>query len=215
MKRNLGKICMLLGTVLVVLALSLFLKNQQEAKAAGDTAREALDQVWGVIYDRVEAGQTGETPDSPDIPGLELSGSLTATDEDPYAMTVVEINGHSYVGSLSIPDLNLELPVLWELSDAELEVAPCRYTGSTKSDDLVIGAHNYISHFARIWRLNAGAEVTFTDMDGKTFRYQVAAVETLGPMEGESLTAGEYPLTLFTCTYSGNRRTAVRCVAVD
>lgn len=207
---------MILGTVLVVLALSLFLKNQQEAQRAKAATQEALDKVWSIIYQRVENSETeAETAPGATAVAQDVPEAVNEAEDDPYAMTVVEIDGHGYVGSLSIPDLGLELPVLEELTDAQLEISPCRYYGSTKSKDLVIGAHNYISHFARIWRLKSGAEITFTDMDGKTFYYEVALVETLSPSDGDHLTDGEYPLTLFTCTYSGNQRTTVRCVLLE
>lgn len=45
-----------------------------------------------------------------------------------------------------------------------LKIAPCRYEGSTKSDDLVLLAHNYGKHFGTLKNLVPGDEVFFTDM---------------------------------------------------
>ena len=71
-----------------------------------------------------------------------------ATLPDPYdpEMTVVEIDGYGYVGVLTIPTLELELPVMSEWDAARLKIAPCRYSGSTKTRDLVIAGHNYTTH---------------------------------------------------------------------
>lgn len=53
-------------------------------------------------------------------------------------MTVVEINGYDYVGYLSVPKLDLELPVMSDWDYDRLKTVPCRHFGSTKTDDLVI-----------------------------------------------------------------------------
>lgn len=211
---------MLLGAVMLLMALALLLYNQREADEADQAAQAALQQVFAAIDERTAAPQTQQTQSSPaettsETEEAESAGTVSETDEDPNAMTVVERDGVSYVGYLTIPDLGLQLPVLAELEEANLQIGPCRYAGSTKSNDLVIGAHNYVQHFARIWRLKPGAQITFTDMDGGTLLYEVDVVETLSPTAVEEMTAGEYPLTLFTCTYTGNQRTAVRCVIVE
>lgn len=124
---------------------------------------------------------------------------------------MVEIDGYGYVGYLTIPALGLELPVMAEWDYARLRLAPCRYSGSTKTGDLVIAAHNYARHFGSLQTLLAGDEVRFTDMDGVVTVYEVAAVEILQPTAVEEMTAGEYDLTLFTCTYGGQSRVTVRC----
>ena len=48
-------------------------------------------------------------------------------------------------------------------------------------------------------------------MDGKVWKYEVAAVDILAPTDVEDMTAGDYDLTLFTCTYGGKSRVTVRC----
>ena len=188
---------MVLGTVLVLAALSLFLWNQRENNEAGASAEKILPRVMEQIETMGAAlGPEGE----PSYP-------------DPYdpTMTEVEIDGYAYVGYLSIPALELELPVMSEWDYDRLKLAPCRYAGSTKTDDLVICGHNYTRHFGPIRRLSAGDTVYFTDMDGKVWKYEVAVVDVLAPTDVEDMTAGDYDLTLFTCTYGGGSRVTVRC----
>ena len=188
---------MVLGTVLVLAALSLFLWNQRENNEAGASVEEILPQV----IERIETpGAIQEPEEEPSYP-------------DPYdpTMTEVEIDGYAYVGYLSIPALELELPVMGEWDYTRLKTAPCRYAGSTKTDDLVICAHNYTRHFGPIRNLTPGDTVTFTDMDGVVWQYQVTMVEILAPTNVEDMTAGGYDLTLFTCTYGGASRVTVRC----
>lgn len=191
---------MVLGTVLVLAALSLFLWNQEENDEAGAVSEEVLTQVVEEIVKRNEP-----------------SAEETAPLPDPYdeTMTETEIDGYAYIGYLSIPTINLELPVMSQWDYTRLKIAPCRYVGSTKTENLVICGHNYARHLGQIKNLNPGEDVYFTDMDGEVWHYQVATVETLGPTDIENMTSGEYPLTLFTCTYGGATRVTVRCDRVD
>lgn len=186
---------MLMGTVLVLAALSLFLFNRREARLAERSAEKILPQV---VEQMEEHAETAGTP-------------------DPYdsTMTEVEIDGYRYIGYLTVPALELELPVMSDWSYPQLKIAPCRYTGSTKTDDLVIAAHNYARHFGNLSSLEPGTAVYFTDMDSVASAYEVAAIEVLAPTAVEDMTAGEYDLTLFTCTYGGQSRVTVRCERVD
>ena len=71
--------------------------------------------------------------------------------------------------------------------------------------------HNYKKHFGELTNLQPGNEVTLQTMDGQEYYYQVATLETLTSTATKEMTAGDYPLTLFTCDYSGQARIAVRC----
>lgn len=190
MRNKIGSACMILGAMLVLAALSLFLYNQSENRNAGAAIEEILPQM--AEYLETDAGQDGF---------------------DPYSavMTEVEIDGYGYIGYLSIPSLELELPVMSEWDYDRLKIAPCRYTGSVKTDDLVIAAHNYARHFGALSKLSEGDEIFFTDMDGVLHAYEVAEMEVLAPTSVEEMTAGVYDLTLFTCTYGGKSRVTVRC----
>ena len=97
----------------------------------------------------------------------------------------------------------------------KLRVAPCRHAGATFSEDLVIAAHNYDQHFGGLKNLQIGDSVTFTDMDGDVFSYQVALVETVAPTAVEQVLESEYALVLYTCTYGGKTRVAVFCEMIQ
>lgn len=184
---------MIVGTVLILAALALFVWNQWESRQARLASQRSLEQMLEYLQD---AGDSD--------PAL----------LDPYdtEMTEVEIDGYAYIGFLSIPSIGLELPVMSEWDYDRLKIAVCRYTGSTKTDDLVIAGHNYnTGHFGALKNLSAGDKVYFTDMDGVVSTYEVAELEVLQPSDVEEMTAGEYDLTLFTCTYTVQSRLAVRC----
>lgn len=204
MRKIAGIICILLGLAMMTGGAGLYLYNQNEDHQAKTSSEIVLPELTEkVLQIRQEQISTGHLPE-PVIPEELL------TPED-VIMTEVEIDGYPYIGYLQIPELNLELPVLSDWNYQWLQKAPCRYTGTVKGRDLVVMAHNYSSHFGRLDQLAEGAEVIFTDMNGAIWEYQVVAKDVLDPYDTEDMAAGEYDLTLFTCTPGGSHRVTVRC----
>ncbi len=143
--------------------------------------------------------------------GAETSdGGRISNPYDPV-MPVQMIGGSGYIGYLTVPDLNLELPVMAECDENRLRIAPCRYYGSVRTDNLVIAGHSYITHFRPLRQLSIGAQVLFTDMEYHRITYQVMDLEVLNPTEVLEMRESDYDLTLFTCTASMKQRFAVRC----
>ena len=205
--KRLGKYCMILGALMLVSALLLFLYNRQEAARAKAAADTLMPQLMEQIQQNADDYVT-----EPTIPvDLPQIGPETA----PSAMKTVEIDGHAYIGYLTIPRLNLELPMMADWSYPQLRIAPCRYAGTIAGEDLVLMAHNYARHFGKISTLTPGDPVYFTDMDGVVTAYQVVASDVLQPQAVEEMTAGLYDLTLFTCTYGGKTRVTVYCDRAD
>lgn len=126
-------------------------------------------------------------------------------------MPVLELDGNQYIGTLELASMGITLPVMSEWSYPKLKLSPCRFSGSIYQDDLIIAGHNYFSHFACLKDLDVGDEVFFTDAEGRVFSYVVSAQQLLDPMEAEALQAGDWDLTLFTCTIGGKYRVCVRC----
>lgn len=205
MKRKFGTFLMVLGTLMLAAALALQLHNHQEQTQAAQASGEAIPKVVEAIHQRAQQETEPVLQDQPPEP--------TAAVE--RVMSVVDIDGHGYIGFVSIPALELELPVMTDWTYPQLKIAPCRYSGSVYTDDLVIMAHNFAKHFGYLNKLKVGNTVLFTDMDAQVWEYEVVAKDVLNPMAVEEMTAGEYDLTLFTCTYGGESRITIRCDAVS
>lgn len=204
MRRKSGIICILLGLAMMLAGAGLYLYNQNEDHQAKVSAQTVLPELTQqILQTRQDLTLSGEIPE-PAVPE-----ELLAPED--LTMTEVLIDGYPYIGYLQIPDLGLELPVLGDWNYQWLQKAPCRYTGTVKGRDLVVMAHNYSSHFGRLDQLTEGADVIFTDMDGMVWEYQIVLKDVLGPFDTEEMTAGEYDLTLFTCTPGGSHRVTVRC----
>ena len=197
MKRIIGIICILLGVSLLAGAVGLLFYNEQEASHAEIAAQTVMPQMVEVI-------QQNQTTSPPQL----RQPIYIPTDP---TMKEVQIDGYGYVGFVSVPDLGLELPVMGQWDEERMKLSPCRYTGSYKTDDLVILAHSYPKFFGNLDELEPGAEITFTDMDGGINRYEVIVVDILSPYAVEEMISSAYDLTLFTCTYGGGSRITVRC----
>lgn len=191
------------GLLLIAASLALTVYNLYDQQRAEQSARKAAAQLAALVPEPAQEGY-GPTEEN-EIPDYLLNPEME--------MPVETVDGADYVGLLRIPALQLELPVMSAWSYPNLKRAPCRYSGSAYLDDLTLCAHNYAAHFGALKTLSPGDAVTFTDMDGNVFSYQVAAVEILPPTAIEDMTDSGWPLTLFTCTVGGQSRVAVRCEA--
>lgn len=130
-------------------------------------------------------------------------------------MPAVELEGYSYVGTLTIPALDLKLPVQQTWSYPQLKISPCVFNGTCYENGFVIIAHRYTKHFSGIKNLKVNDTVTFTDMDGNVFRYRVIGIDTLKPNQLEALLDDRYAMSLMTCTYDGSKRVTVRLERKD
>lgn len=129
-------------------------------------------------------------------------------------MPRIAVEGYDCIGVVELPTLEKKLPVIHQWTYDALRVSPCRYDGSAYTGDLIIAAHNYISHFADLSKLQIGERVSFTDMDGNVFSYDVTQVTTITPDAVDELKDGDWDLTLFTCTFGNAYRVVVRCKLV-
>ena len=57
--------------------------------------------------------------------------------------------------------------------------------------------------------------MTFTDVDGNIFAYDVAEIQVLKPTAIEDMMSEEWDLSLFTCTLDGQTRLTVRCEKIE
>ncbi len=212
MRTKTGTVLILLGLILLAGAMALYLYNDREDRAAAEASRNLMPQLVESIVLRTEGQQERPNSDSPDSAASgENETPDVAVPPEERVMPVVEVDGHGYIGFLSIPSLGLELPVMADWSYPQLRIAPCRYTGDSNRDDLVIMAHNYARHFGGLSQLREGDVVAFTDMNAKTITYTVVALDILPPSAVDEMIAGDYDLTLFTCTFGGQSRVTVRC----
>lgn len=201
-KRRPGAYLRAAGLLMMAAALLLTGYNLwDDRRAEGSTSQvlEELDSLTGSEEWREVLAGPGEE----EIPDYLLDPEME--------MPTVGVEGNEYIGTLEIPSLGLSLPVMSQWSYPRLRIAPCRYRGTAYRGNLVIAAHNYRAHFGRLGELPAGVRVSFTDVDGNVFSYEVAETQVLAPTDIREMEAGDWALTLFTCTLGGQSRVTVRC----
>ena len=179
------RLCLLLGSVLILAAVCLYVYDRLEDARAGAEAASAVSQLRQSQSAEVEteneetaqpAGSRG--PETPQEPDEADSGAASSGPE-------------------------------W--SKANLKVSPCRQCGSVAGRDLVIAAHNYKSHFGRLSSLKEGDEVRLTLQDGTEAVYAVERLAQLSPEHPEAVREGNASLVLYTCTPGGKARVTVYC----
>lgn len=187
------------GLLLIAAAFLLTLYNIWDDHRAGKEASAAAEEL--LLTAGSDSGEKeADPPDYVLNPDMEMPERV--------------INGNEYIGVLNIPALDLYLPVMSGWSYEGLKTAPCRYAGSAYKDGFVIAGHNYRAHFSPLKDLETGEIVEFIDVRGNIFFYKVVQTETLAPTAVEEMVSDKWGLSLFTCTYSGQARLAVRCEAV-
>jgi sortase A len=190
---RLGSVLIAIGVVLVAAAIALSAYNWWDSNRAGSAASNIEQQLEGASDNSSSSGST--------------SDSMT-------------VDGVQYLGTLEIPSLNIKLPVAREWSYEQLNISPARYSGSYSTNDLVICAHNYATHFGPIENVDIGADVYFTPVGGQRIHYVVGNRETLEPTAIQQMVENDnnsdrkdkWDMTLFTCTLDGQARVSVRCL---
>ena len=204
---------MAVGAALILSALVLLLHNRYADARAGREAETLLAGVEAAISSQAAAEQEKTRPSGQETrpTGEENGTEPTAAEALDPEMPVAMLEGYGYVGYVEIPALGLKLPVMSDWDYTRLEIAPCRQFGSSRTDDLVIAAHNFESHFGRLNEMSVGNTVTFTDMAGIVNTYRAEIIETLSPKDVEAVQNSGYDLVLYTCTRDGQARVAVFC----
>lgn len=209
--RKAGIGLIILGLLLLFGSAGLLIYNQREDALAGKSAGEQLNRLVEEIRAQKEE-QEPSTATAEEEEALVEELTPTPTEAEPgIVMDEIQVDGKGYIGYISFPTLELDLPVMSQWTVEKLYTSPCHYFGSVKEGNLVIMAHNYSRHFGRITELKNGDPVYFINAFGEPFFYQVEFQEILPSNCIPQLTSGEFDLTLFTCTYGGANRITVRC----
>ena len=105
MRKWIGVICVFLGVACIISSIGLVVYNQLEDKKAEGVSQTLLKDVQNILDEK--------TPENID-----------------KEMPTVKVGNYDCIGILSVPVLELELPVLTDWSYAKLKKAPCHYYGT-------------------------------------------------------------------------------------
>ena len=209
MKSNSWILVVTLGVLCILSAFLLCWHNVRQSKDAADASESVIEVLKNKIPDEYVDIPEATPPSTEE----DLFAEYEKDEPESKSDAGIVIDKNSYCGYISLPSLGLELPVMSDWSYDKLNISPCRYSGSAETNDLIIAAHNFYSHFGKIDDLVSGDQIVFTNTLGKKYIYTVAYTEVI---DGEDITqmfsgqSEEWDLTLFTCTLSGKSRVTVR-----
>ena len=154
--------------------------------------------------DEVSQTQTVQTEVTIDVPEEQKS---VASDGTVYYT----------IGTVNIPSINVNYPILSTYSDALLKIAPCKFHGPNPNEvgNLCIAGHNYRNSkfFSKVPTLESGDIIEITDLGGNTIQYGVYDKFIVDPDELEctsQLTGGRREITLITCTNDNKQRYIIK-----
>lgn len=200
-KRRTGIALLILGAVLILVGLIQLGLHAREAEQAGQSAREAME----VIRHTEESSQQ-EIPESVPTQTTESAGP-----SEPENLEIFELEGDDYIGWITAPGYDRELPIMHQIQEDRLKKAPCLEKGSPITDNAVISGHNYRSHFLFLHSIQPGEEVWFTHLNGFRVEYTVTRCDLVEPTNLEAVLKADHDLVLYTCTSDGENRWAVYC----
>ena len=176
-------------------------------------ASDGLEQFDGYINNVITNGQTNTENDT--IIDPEIDENSVAQNETTGGSTSTKptYKGFNMVGKIEIPKINLEYPVLEEVTPKSIEVsvAVLYGPGINEVGNTVIIGHNYRNgtFFSNNNRLSIGDKIYLTDLEGTRITYTIYKKYVTGTDDFDYAvrdTNGKREISLSTCTDDGSER---------
>ena len=180
-----------------------------------DTTISKEDDVWVVALDGNDDTIIEEE--------IAQENSSNSSSSSVKIGTYTASNGKTYntVGSISIPSINVNYPILADTTDSLLKISVCKFWGPNPNEkgNLCIVGHNYRNSrfFSKVPKMVVGDEIKITDLSEKIVTYKVYDKYTVDPSDvscTSQLTNGKTEVTLITCTDDSKQRVIVKARAV-
>ena len=187
-------------------------ENEQESEE---------DNVWKIIISTRDEEENEQSAESSDI----IEETVGVEENQQHTNTQINSvytapNGKQYktVGSIKIPKINVNYPILAETSVALLKIAPCKFYGPNPNEvgNLCIAGHNYKNSqfFSKVpASIVVGDIIEITDLTGKTIKYSVYDKYIVVPEDTSCTsqnTQDKKIVTLITCTNDNKKRVIVQ-----
>lgn len=123
----------------------------------------------------------------------------------------------SVIGIVEIPKINISYPILSNINDELLKIAPCRFYGPLPNEigNLCIAGHNYKNSkfFSRLKELENGDSIKIIGLNGDSIDYIVynkldTNYEDLSCISQD--TNNKKEVTLITCNNTKDNRTVIK-----
>lgn len=200
---------LLIATLLLVVGLSLIFQDKLMNMAIDTMTATSIENAAGSTYQ--ESIENVKKQDN----------SITFNFEDVTDVTAQEIAKIKFqmkdklpqsIGSISIPSLQMELPILYGVSNLNLAIG-----AGTMKDSIQMGKGNYslAGHntrnertlFSPLVNATKGMDVYLTDFED-VYHYKINTIYTVEPTQVDVIEqhGEQIELTLVTCNYLGEKR---------
>ena len=141
------------------------------------------------------------------------------TSETPSIQVATSADGTEYytIGTINIPSIGVNYPILSETTTELLKISPCKFWGADPNQvgNFCIVGHNYRNRlfFSKVPTLEEGDIIEITDLSGVTLEYIIYDKFTIEPDNTECTsqrTNGRKEVTIITCTDDGSQRVVVK-----
>ena len=183
-----------------------YIQKFNTTKQASDFVEDYQGDINTGDQNVVENDSENVTLDSTSETPIETTGTSGTSTKKKY-------NGYTVAGTMKIPAINLEYPIVEEVTGPALEKAlvvlyPSGDNLNLPGNTVVIG-HNYRNgtFFSNLKKLSNGAKIYVTDYRGKSLTYEVYNIFETSSTDTSFYnrdTNGLAELTLSTCTDASN-----------
>ncbi len=244
-KKKIYKINFILSIILITILFSIYVYAEYDRNKNEDVSRDILngmvieekkdtttisseDEVWIIALDGGGNEQT-ETNEKTNVVNNEQKNEtnkenkINQNSQSQLVGKYKASNGKTYntVGTINIPSINVNYPILTETSDSLLKISVCKFWGADPNQvgNFCIAGHNYRNtrFFSKVPNLVVGDIIEITDLYNKTLNYEVYDKYTVDPQDvscTSQLTNGKKIVTLITCTNDSKQRVVVQAKEV-
>lgn len=233
-KKKIYRCSFIISIFLILILFSVYVYAQYDRNKSEELSQEILsgmvteednttiskdDEVWVIDlqatsqddYDEKKSVTMSASPNTKTQTTNKNTGKYTAPNGDTY----------NTVGTVSIPSIDVNYPILSETTEKLLKVSVCKFWGSDPNEvgNLCIAGHNYRNKkfFSKVPNLVVGDIIKVTDLSGNTVDYKVYDKYTVSPDDvscTSQLTNGKRIVTLITCTNDSKQRVVVKAEAI-
>ena len=244
-KKKIYKINFILSVILIVILISIYVyaeydRNKNEYVSQDilngmvaqkiendDTTINSDDEVWIIALDGGKETISEASKEQNNEATKSISQNNTKTKnanqeikkESALIGTYKASNGKTYntVGTINIPSINVNYPILTETSESLLKISVCKFWGCDPNQvgNFCIAGHNYRNtrFFSKVPTLVVGDIIEITDLYNTTLKYSIYDKYTVDPKDvscTSQLTNGKKVVTLITCTNDSKQRVVIQ-----
>ena len=232
-KKNIYKISLIISIFLIFMLFSVYVYAQYDMNKNEELSQDILNGMVAIQEDNTTISENDEVwvidlqATSEDEYDDESQKSVTIasskSQEKNNVGTYTAANGVTYstVGSISIPSIDVNYPILADTTEDLLKVSVCKFWGSNPNEvgNLCIAGHNYRNKkfFSKVPKLEKGDIIEITDLSKNKLKYKVYNKYTVDPKDvscTSQLTNGKKIVTLITCTNDNKQRVVVKAEAI-